>query len=118
MQQFLFRFFFFFGNDFMTQKIRDSILRLTLICPAGAFIPSAGKCLCTAKISALAQINRVRSEETMRMFSLFCPVYEFVNFSLIYGQTCVSSHFWQEPVKFQPLHKSFAINCVVSGDYS
>lgn len=36
--------------------------------------------ICAGKISALAQINRVRSEETMRMFSLFCPVYEHVNF--------------------------------------
>lgn len=27
--------------------------------------------------------------------------------------TCASGHFWQEPVGFQPLHKPFAINCIV-----
>lgn len=74
----------------MTQKIRYSILWLTLICCVVAVIPSAGKFLCADKITALAQINRVRSEETMITFSLFCPVHEHVNFLVIYGQACDS----------------------------
>lgn len=109
----------FLRNDFMTQKRRDSVVRLTPTCPVGASIPSAGKFLCTAQISALALINRVRSEETMKgMLSLFCPVHQHVNFFVISAQIGACSRFWQEPVRFQPSHKPFATNCAVSGDYS
>lgn len=98
----------------MTHKRRDSILGLTVICPAGASFPSAGKCLCTVKISAFAQINKVRSEEMMTMFS-FPVQFAHVNFLVIYGQTCASRYFLQEPVRLQPLHKPFAINCIIKG---